>query len=254
MAPRPILERICCGAWVQSNAEVQAEVSRDLLLDVDYLPRPWLQLKASLFRNDFDHYIQKLAVFTYQAFHPSFQQVNYDDVRIEGGELSAEVRLHGFTGGFQATRVSARSEEPLAIFPWSSVPPSSPYYPFRHIHYELPAGRIFDQPRDQASVRVGWDDDRRGFHLGLEGQYTGSMLIQQQNETGVGAITETWETPSIWVYNFRFRTRLTRHFSLFGGVDNISDEFETRLDDPRYEYNWGPLRGRYYYGGLSYEM
>ena len=26
------------------------------------------------------------------------------------------------------------------------------------------------------------------------------------------------------------------------------------LGDPRYDYNWGPLRGRYYYAGIGYNF
>ena len=52
----------------------------------------------------------------------------------------------------------------------------------------------------------------------------------------------------------RASKRLSKHITLRAGVDNIGNEYQTWLDDPRFEYQWGSLRGRYYYAGLSYEM
>jgi outer membrane receptor protein involved in Fe transport len=104
----------------------------------------------------------------------------------------------------------------------------------------------------QGSATIAWEDRGRGLRLAADAQYTGSLFVQEL--AGVGPITEMRETPSFWVYNFRGEIPLFRGLSLYGGVDNITDEYQLWLDDPRYEYNWGPLRGRYYYGGLSYEM
>lgn len=101
---------------------------------------------------------------------------------------------------------------------------------------------------------MSFEDKRRGFSITGEAQYTGSQRIQQQPEAGIGLVVEEADTPSFVIYNVRFSMRLTDHITLRAGVDNLGNEFQTWLDDPRFEYQWGSLRGRYYYAGLSYAM
>jgi outer membrane receptor protein involved in Fe transport len=79
------------------------------------------------------------------------------------------------------------------------------------------------------------------------------MYIQRL-ETPTGPADVFAKTPDFWIYNFSTRFRIYKGLSIFAGIDNITDEFQLWLDDPRYEYNWGALRGRYVYGGLSFEM
>lgn len=80
------------------------------------------------------------------------------------------------------------------------------------------------------------------------------MEIQYLEQNFAIGVPTFVATPSYWVYNVRGEVRLWKGLALFGGVDNVGDYVQEWLNDPRYEYNWGPLRGRYYYGGLAYEM
>lgn len=249
-APRPILERICCGARVQSNSKVRPERSKNALLDLNFVPAPWLKITGSLFRNDYEDFIEKRMTHTTAYFHPTFQQVNYDLARFEGGELSFESRLGDWTFGASASRISARFDDPLKYvieleFVGQVV----------EIPIELPAGRILNTPRTQGSASIAWESKERGVQFTLEGQYTGRMLIQElPDREGVSLVTDVLETPSLWVYNVRTRIRLSDHFDFNAGVDNTSNVIQSWLDDPRYEYNWGPLRGRYIWAGLSYAL
>ena len=38
------------------------------------------------------------------------------------------------------------------------------------------------------------------------------------------------------------------------GLDNFNDYYQDDIADPTTDYTWGPLRGRYIYGGLSFSM
>jgi hypothetical protein len=90
----------------------------------------------------------------------------------------------------------------------------------------------------------------------LRGAYTGPMLIQQMQASGAsvigGTLTDLYETPSFATLSVRYDQTLPKGIALYAGVDNAMDFIETTMGKPRYNYNWGPLRGRYVYGGLSY--
>ena len=65
---------------------------------------------------------------------------------------------------------------------------------------------------------------------------------------------EPVSTEDFWITGMTVQKSFKYGISLFAGVDNISDYVEETLGDPSFDYNWGPLRGRYYYGGLSYTL
>jgi len=239
--PRPIFERVCCGALVLSSASSEPEISRNYLLDLDWVPQAWFRLRTSVFRSEFEDYLQKMAVFTSPYFIPSFAQVNYSEFRLEGIEVSSELRFLGrLSLGIEGTRSRTRSDGPIE----ASVL-GAPVY-------ALPDGYIPFYPEDQGSAFIKWDDSVRGWSISARASYTGSMLIQEYAPIGIA--DSFAETPSFTTYDFSVRARVHRYLTVFAGVDNITDESEIWLDDPRYEYNWGPLRGRYYYGGVSFEM
>jgi outer membrane receptor protein involved in Fe transport len=238
--PRPFFERVCCGATITLNPDIKPEESRDYLLDIDFIPRPWFKLRASVFTSDIENYIQKIPWFT-ASYIPSFTQVNYNDVELEGVELSNEWRFFDrLNFGFDWSHVEAEADDPALFL-------------FDLPLFDLPPGQIPYLPEDQGSAFIRWDDQQRGLNFSAQAQYTGSMMIQMQ-ENFFGLVDTFVETPSFWVYNFRTQVRIYKWLSIFAGVDNITDEFQLWLDDPRYEYNWGLLRGRYYYAGLSWEM
>jgi outer membrane receptor protein involved in Fe transport len=242
-APRPVFERVCCGALVLSNANARAEESFNVIFDADWVPQPWLQLRATWFDRDVDDYVQKYVWFSFPNYIPSYQMVNYDNVQIEGWEIGAELRLLDarLTLGVTATSLDATHDQPLEV------------RALGELLYTVPAGDVPYIAGESGSAFVRWEDVARGLELSFEADYTGSMLIQKL-DSFFGPVDELEPTPSFWIYNARVRKSLTRNISVFAGVDNISGEFETWLGDPRYEFNWGSLRGRYVYGGLSYEM
>jgi outer membrane receptor protein involved in Fe transport len=243
IVPRPIFERVCCGALVLSSANSEPEISENYLLDVDWVPKPWFRLRTSVFRSDFENFLQKIALVTSPYFIPSFAQLNYDEFSLEGIEVSSEMRMiEHLSFGLEATFSRTESDQPLAA---NSKLFGGPVF-------TLPDGHIPFYAEDQGSAFIKWDDPIRGWRIFAQANYTGSMYIQEYVAIG---IADTFaETPSFATYNLSVRKRVHTYISVFAGVDNITDEYEKWLDDPRYEFNWGQLRGRYYYGGVSFEM
>ncbi len=247
--PRPSFERVCCGAVVLGNADVKPEKSRNYLLEADISPAAWLKIRPSVFRNETTNYIQKLVWALFPNYVFSYTQVNYPEATIQGGELSAEMRFWDrLSISLDGSYLSAEAE-PIGV--------SFSFYGQPLALFDLPnGGEIPMLPKAQGSGRVQWDDPKTGLKLSAEAQYTGSMFIQHGTfGVGIGsAALEFVETPSYWVYNARAEKRVWKGLAVFAGVDNISGEVQLYLNDPRYEYNWGPLRGRYYYGGLSFAL
>jgi len=242
-APRPVFERVCCGAAVTSSAYSLPEESRNYLVDADWVPYRWLRFRASLFRNEFENFLQKMAINTAPEYIPTFTEVNYSDFALEGATAGLEFRhFDRLSYGLEYTYLRTRSDEPI----WVKR--------YREEWYQMTIDQIPFHPSHQGSVFVGWNDARRGLTISAQALYTGSMYVQFLNRN-TGSIRDSWvETPEFWVYNFKIQGRVHRYLSLFGGVDNITDEYQLWLDDPRYEYNWGPLRGQYFYAGVSFDL
>ena len=228
------------------NANIQPQYSRNYLLDLDIVPRPWVKIRPAIFYSTIDNYIQKVIWADFPNYIPSYTQVNYPDVTVQGAELALEFRpVDRFSFGAQWSYVDAEAADDLVelTIGSSSVP-----------IFSLPEGRIPYLPQDSGSAFVKWDDTKSGLQFLATAQYTGSMEIQYLEQNFAIGVPTFVATPSYWVYNVRGEVRLWKGLALFGGVDNVGDYVQEWLNDPRYEYNWGPLRGRYYYGGLAYEM
>ncbi|UCF67305.1 MAG: TonB-dependent receptor [Acidobacteriota bacterium] len=244
--PRPVFERVCCGATVLGSSSTRPQVSRNFMIEADLVPRTWIRIRPALFYNDIEDYLQKVVWGVFPNYIPSYTNINYPGVTIEGGELSLEFRFFDkLSFGVQASHLTAESDTDAIdlTFLGSTI-----------TLFNLKNRRIPYIPEDQGSAFVKWDDTRRGTFLQAQAQYTGSLLLQRLNFFEVGEVEDFQPTRSLWIYNFRGEQRLWKGLSIYAGVDNISDERQDFLNDPRYEYNWGPLRGRYYYGGLSYEL
>ncbi len=245
-APRPIFERVCCGALVLGNADVQPQFSRNYLLDLDIVPETWIRIRPAVFYSSVENFIQKVVWAAFPNYIPSYTQVNYPDVTVEGGELALEFRFFDrLSFGAQGSHVRTRAAEDLVELTLSGT--SAPLF-------SLPGGRIPYIPEDSGSAFVKWDDPKSGLQFLATAMYTGSMLIQRLDNFFSIGVDDFEETPSFWLYNVRGQARVWKGLSIYAGVDNIGDYYQEWLNDPRFEYNWGPLRGRYYYGGLLYEM
>ena len=248
-APRPSLERICCGAMAFSTGVTEyPEFSRNYLLDLDYVPFRWWHLRGTAFKNDYEHYLQKMAMVAFD-YTPSYLVANYSRFQLKGVEIATDFRfLEGrLSFGAVASHLRVESEHPIVasadillneeVGKWS---------------LQLPTGMIPFVPKNQASAFVKWDDNEAGWRASVEAMHTGPMKIQLLPRYGF--VTEYASTPGFWLVNMKGSKRFGERFALFGGIDNLTQKVQSHLADPAYEYNWGPLRGRYVYMGLSYEM
>jgi outer membrane receptor protein involved in Fe transport len=86
--------------------------------------------------------------------------------------------------------------------------------------------------------------------VGLAAQYTGPTLIQTFTSTSVGE--ELFATESFWVVNLNASKTFKNNVSFYLGVDNVFDYVQSTLGIPLFDYNWGPLRGTYFYAGVGY--
>ncbi len=241
IAPRPFFERVCCGMTISLNPYIKPQESRDLLFDYIYIPRPWMKFRTSFFYSDIENYIQKLLNIAID-YIPNTTQVNYAQVDLKGTELSAEFRFFDrFSTGFEYSRVEAESDD-LTIYVGNAP------------LFDMPPGQIPYFPEDQGLAFIKWDDQERGIQASAEAWYTGSMVIQMIEEALPRPVDAFVRARDYWVFNLRVQARFYQNFSVFAGMDNMTNEYQDWLDDPRYEYNWGPLRGRYIYFGISYEM
>lgn len=238
---QPSFQRVCCGATVMPNSLTRPETSWNYLLDAEYLPWPWLKFRAGLFHSGFENMIQKIVWFSFPNYIPSYAQVNYQDASFEGGEFSVATRFFDrLEIQFQGSHLRARNSSSDIHFLGTTV-------------MTLKGKRIPYLAEDQAQGSIKWDDPTAGLEINVQAQYTGSMVVQKMTRP-VGSPKEFGETPAFWAYNFNAKYRVAGNLSRFAGVDNITNRIQTRLEDPRIEYNWCLLRGRYLYMGLSYEM
>ncbi len=239
-------ERVCCGHIVYPNTtDNRAEVARSYLLDADIVPARWVKVRTSLFRENFTDYVQKLMMLAV-SYAPFYGNVNYGGFSLEGGELSTEFRpLDRLSFGFQATRVRVPGDAPIPVNRDGAV------------LFELPAGTIPYLAETQGSAFVSWKDPKIGLELGVQAQYTGAMRIQVLQGGEPPLYLEMADhlesTPSFWAVNLSFRKRLEGGFSILAGIDNLTNTYQTHLDNPAYVENWGLLRGRYLYTGLTWE-
>lgn len=254
-APSPF-DRVCCGQIPVPNTNVLPETSWNYLLDLDLVPARWVKIRGSVFRHDYEDYVQKMAIFGRQdspvsPFHPVMGIVNYSDFTLYGGEISTEFRFfEKLSFGFEASHLRVRDRDPIDAFVFDE----RQTFPW----FSLPQGTLANLPKDQASAFLKWEHPAWGLDLSAQAQYTGPMTIQvlkDQADFGLLQIVNKFETtPSFWIYNFGVKKRIGDHFAIFGGVDNIGDAYQDDLEKWQYEiYNWGPLRGRYFYAGVSWQ-
>jgi len=91
--------------------------------------------------------------------------------------------------------------------------------------------------------------------------YTGEMLIQHYGDEPYDPLVnenallpDMIYTDDFWMVNLAFDLPLVDQLTLSGGLDNLTDEIQTDLGDPRTDYNWGPLAGRTWRLTLTYRM
>jgi outer membrane receptor protein involved in Fe transport len=246
---QPTYDEVCCGRQYRNNRGIEMEESGSVGIEGTYQPGPGLKLGAAAYVTSFDNYVLKMISSSFR-YRPTYQNANVPHARFATLELDAAwtiapwIEVKGSIAWLDASNTTDGDAIPVLIDTGSTLLPYTfhsktiPYVAERHAALGLVL----------RPIRTG--------RVSIEGAYTGPMLIQQMQASGASAIggtlTDLYETPAFATLGVRYDQTLPKGITLYAGVDNATDFIQTTMGKPRYNYNWGPLRGRYVYGGLSY--
>jgi outer membrane receptor protein involved in Fe transport len=247
---QPTYDEVCCGRRYRNNRGIEMETSIAAGIEGIYQPGPALRLRAAASVTSFDNYVLKMITSSF-FYRPTYQNANVPQARFSTLELDAAwtiARWIGMTGSISwldAENRTAGDAVPVLIDTGGSGLLAYTFH-FDTIPYVA---------KRNAALSLTVRPIRSGM-VSVRAAYTGPMLIQQMQASGAsvigGTLTDLYETPSFATLSIRYDQTLPKGIALYAGVDNALDFIETTLGKPRYNYNWGPLRGRYVYGGMSY--
>jgi outer membrane receptor protein involved in Fe transport len=255
--PDPTFDEVCCGRQFRGNRGVEAEKSWSAGFEGTYQPAPAMTVSGSVFWTDFEDQTVKVVSQATQNL-PTYQNVSFPETRLASLDLQARARLASWlsvkaaTTWIDAEQRSPADEVPAYIDPGIQVPVFQ-----RLVFEEIP---YVSERTASFGLEARWQPV--GLVVNLDTQYQGPMYIQDFEEIELTTLppensrleTGLRETPGFWVFNARLSKRLLKGLDVFVGVDNIGDYVQEDLVDPTTDYTWGPLRGRYVYGGLSYRL
>lgn len=247
-APEPTYEEVCCGRRYRNNRGIRAERSRSFGVELVVQPRPRVRAAASLFLTDFDDLVIKMASASFN-FVNTFQNVNVAQARHTSlaletrTEVTRWLTVRGSASWLDAENRSS-GDEIVAIADLGFGPTEAVFK----------TGTIPYTVERRGSVGVDFRPPQSDVTFGVAAQYTGPTLIQEF-DSFLGAQPDAFvSTESFWVVNFNVAVPFPSGLAWYAGVDNLSDYTQADLGDPHFDFNWGPLRGRYYYTGLRYRL
>ncbi len=248
---QPTYDEVCCGRRYRNNRGIAMEDSISAGIEGTYQPGPGLKLGAAAYVTSFDNYVLKLISSSFY-YRPTYQNTSLPHARIETLELDAAwtiapwIAMKGSISWIDADNRTKGNAIPVAIDTNAALLP-----------YTFYSDKIPYIAKRSAGLSVTLRPIRTG-RMSLLGAYTGPMLIQQMQASGAtvvsGTLNELHATPAFATLSVRYDQTLPKGITLYAGVDNATDFIQTTLGKPRYSYNWGPLRGRYVYGGVSYRF
>jgi outer membrane receptor for ferrienterochelin and colicin len=244
-APTPAFDQVCCGRRYRGNRGVEIEESTSLGVEATYQTGTRWRVGASLFSTDFEDLIITMATLSTFGQH-TYQKVNVAEARQTSASLEGRFGINSWvTTKLSYTWLDAQNDtqgETITAIVDQGNGPEDRTFNYAEIPYTVEhRGAIgFD-------FRVPYD-----IALNLAGQYTGPTLIQ--GFTLEAPEEQLVATDDFWVANVRAEKLLQKGLGLYVGVDNVFDYTQDDLGDLRYDYNWGPLRGTYVYGGVSYRL
>jgi len=252
--PEPTHDEVCCGRRYKNNRGVSTEKSWSAGVETIFQPSPRFKLAGSGFVTEFEDLVVKMVSWS-DFLQLTYQNANASDARYMtlGFETRYDVTSWLAING-AASWVNTENTTPedvvVALYDTGSEP-----FPrtFR-------SDRIPYVVEQRNSVGFSFATPRSGTTFDLSAQYTGDMLIQRFNEQANDPeaqdsdVIDFVESADFWVVNLGSAIELQSGIGVFFGVDNIGDYVQSDLGDPHFDYKWGPLRGRYFYGGLRYRF
>ena len=247
---QPTYDEVCCGRRYRNNRGIEMETSSSAGIEGIYQPGPELKLGAAAYLTSFDDYVLKMISSSFY-YRPTYQNTNVPHARFATLELDAAwtiatwIGLKGSISWLDADNRTAGNAIPVSIDTGGSV----------LLPYTFYSNTIPYVAKRSAALSVTVRPIRNGT-VSLRGAYTGPILIQQMQASGAsvigGTLTDFHATPAFATLSIRYDQTLPKGITLYAGVDNATDFIQTTLGKPRYSTNWGPLRGRYLYVGMSY--
>lgn len=249
--PEPTYEEVCCGRRFRGNRGVEIERSWSYGIEARYQPSPRFSAETSLFYTDFEDLVVHMVTIASQ-YTATYQNVNVPQARYLAlsaqarGEVTSWLALKGSFTLLDATNETVGDAIPAIILNQSNLPEARTFT----------SDRIPYAVERSGAAGVEFRAQRVGFTASIDTQYKGDVLIQQFTPDLFGSedVLAFRESEDFFVTNVRVTQRLGAGIELFAGVDNVEDYVQSDLRDPRTDYTWGPLRGRYYYGGVSFRF
>jgi len=253
-APMPIYDEVCCGRRYRNNRGVAAEKSESYGFEVNFQPAPSFRLGGSVFLTDFEDRIVRMMSLSYLV-RPVYQNVNVPDARYTSLTLDTSwdvidrVSVKASASWLDAENRTTDDAIPVLI-DFSNDPTPR----------EFTTSIIPYTAKRRASVALQIKAPRRAVNVNVAAQYTGPTLIQGIGAPGgdLGGSEIAFDsfafTEDFVIMNVGFSKAFRNGVAIYGGVDNVGDNVQTDLSEHEFDYNWGALRGRYAYGGISYHF
>ncbi|PAT42743.1 TonB-dependent receptor [Vandammella animalimorsus] len=137
-------------------------------------------------------------------------------------------------------------------------------------NYRFPAGTlVFARPKSRAFLSL--DYERGPWEAMARVNFTGPMDLNRFHDDGSGnqnrynfdGTPKLKKSPSFATFDARVQYNLHRNVSLFVGVDNLFDYYQSKKESPLWvdaeggydvTHIWGPMRGRYVYAGAKFSF
>jgi outer membrane receptor protein involved in Fe transport len=253
-APMPIYDEVCCGRRYRNNRGVAAEKSESYGIEVNFQPAPRFRLGGSVFLTEFEDRILRMMSLSHQV-RPVYQNVNVPDSRYTSLTLDTSWNVTDRTSvKASASWLDAENRTPNNAIPvlidFGNAPTPR----------EFTTSTIPYTAKRRASLALRLKAPRRAVNVNVTAQYTGPTLLQEivdpTGDLGGSEIdfVSFASSEDFVVLNFGLSKAFRNGLALYGGVDNVGDYVQSDLASHSFDYNWGPLRGRYVYGGMSYHF
>jgi outer membrane receptor for ferrienterochelin and colicins len=249
-APQPTYGEVCCGRRYRNSRGLRTETSEAYGFELTYQPDPRYKVAASYFLTKFDDLLIRLAPWSDTRLRRTYQSVNVTKARYNSVNMEVRFELSRYwtiKGAGSWLDAANRSEDDVivALVDYGSDDAGQDVV--------LHTKTIPFLAEWRGSIGTDFTSGSGLVKVGVSAAYTGSLLTQRFVKNQAEP-EEFVKTADFRVVNFRASKAFRNGVTIFAGVDNIFDHVQDDIGNPQFDYNWGPLRGIYYYAGISYSM
>jgi outer membrane receptor protein involved in Fe transport len=254
--PWSVFAEVCCGNRYQSNKEVRPETGRAAHLALAWYPTQRLKVTFAAQHAEFDDLIIH-GVTGGAGFNAVYRNLNVPDSHVTGAEVGFNMRFDRLTFGGSYGLVDSDFTGDIMT---QDKDPFTGEFEDRVV---LPdgQGRLPYIKDDNASLFVSWAGPK--FDGRINADYFGHDWIQRLADfdepgfpdaaPGTDVLPLLYPTPSYWSLNMEGGWTYNR-WRFFAGIDNLLDEYQDDLADATTSAKWGMQRGRFFYGGFSFDL